>query len=75
MAKDAEVRSWTSLITRSANNLLASVDMAEDVKVGEGDSGNYETIKRLLFSKKLSKPIGYFTSLRSNADSALFAKR
>ena len=74
MAEDVEVGSGTSSTTRSGENLLASVDMAEDAEVGEGDSGDDETVERSP-SKKPKVPIGYLTSLRSNADSAPFAKR
>ena len=74
-AENAEVRSGTSFTTRSAENSLASVDMAENAKVGEGDGGDDKTVERSPFSKKLSGPIGYLTSLRSDADSAPLAKR
>ena len=74
MAEDAEVGSGTSSITRSAKNLSASVDMAKDAEVGEGDGGDDETVKRSP-SKKPNVPTGYLTSLRSDTDSALFAKR
>ena len=74
MAEDAEVGSGTSSTTRSAENSSASVDMAEDAEIGEGDGGDDETVKRSL-SKKPNVPIGYLTSLRSDANSAPFAKR
>ena len=74
MAENAEVGSGTSSITRSAKNSSASVDMAEDAEVDECDGGDDETVKRSP-SKKLNVPIGYLTSLRSDADSAPFAKR
>ena len=73
-AEDAEVRNETSSTSRSAENL--PLDMAEDAKVGgNGDSGDDKTVKRSPFSKKSSGRMGYFTSLRSNAYSALFANR
>ena len=73
-AEDAEIGSGTSSTTRSAKNSSASVDMADDAEVGEGDGGDDEMVKRSP-SKKLNVPIGYLISLRSNADSASFAKR
>ena len=75
MAEDAEVGRRTSSTTRSAKNLSASVDMAEDAEVGEGDGGDDETVKRSPLSKKLNGPIGYLTSLCSDADSAPFRKK
>ena len=73
MAEDAEVGSGTSFTTRLAENLPS--DMAEDAEIGgNGNSGNDEMVKRSL-SRKLSGPMEYFISLRSNADSALFEKR
>ena len=75
MAEDAEVGNKTSSITRLTKNLSASMDMSEDVEVNEGDKGDNKTVKRSPFSKKLSGPIGYLTSLCSNADSKPFAKR
>ena len=74
-AEDAEVGSGTSSTTRSAKNLSASVDMAEDAEVGKGDGGDDETVKRSPLFKKSNGPMGYLTFLRSDADSALFAKR
>ena len=73
-AEDAEVGSGTSSTTRSAKNLSALVDMAKDAEVGDVDGGDNETVKRSPFSKKSSGPMGYFTSLRSDADSAPLAK-
>ena len=76
MAEDAEVGSRTSSTTRSAENLSASVDIAEDAEVGgNGDGGDDETVERSPLSKKSSGPMGYLTSLRSDADSAPLAKR
>ena len=73
MAEDAEVDSGTSSTTRSAENSLS--DMAEDAEVDDnGDGGDNETVERLP-SKKSNVPMGYFTPLRSDADSALLAKR
>ena len=74
-AEDAEVRSRTSSTTKLAKNLSASVDMAEDTEVGEGDGGDNETVERLTLSKKSSGPMGYLTFLCSNADNAPFTKR
>ena len=74
-AEDAEVGSETSSTTRSAKNLSALMDMAKDVEVGEGDGGDDKTVKRSPFFKKSSGPMGYLTSLRSNANSAPPAKR
>ena len=74
MAEDTKVGGGTSSTTRSAKNFLASVDMAEDAEVGEGDDGDDETVERSP-SKKPNVPTGYLTSLRSDADSAPFAKR
>ena len=72
MAEDAEVGSETSSTTRSAKNLPS--DMAKDAEVGgNGDGGDNETDKRLP-SRKSSRLMRYFISLRSNADSVLFAK-
>ena len=73
MAEDAEVGSGTSSTTRSAEN--SPSDMAENAEVGgNSDGGDDETVERSP-SKKPNVPIGYLTSLRSEADSALFAKR
>ena len=73
MAEDAEVGSGMNSTTRSAEN--SPLGMAEDIEVGgNSDGANDETDKRSP-SKKSSGPIGYLTSLRSNADSVPFAKR
>ena len=72
--EDAEVGSGLSSITRSAKNSSASVDMAEDAEIGEGDGDNDKTIERSPF-KKLNILMGYLISLHSNADSGPFAKR
>ena len=73
IVEDAEVGNATSSTTRLAKN--SPSDIAEDAEVGgNGDAGDDETIKRLPLSK-LSGPMGYLTSLCSDADSALFAKR
>ena len=73
MTEDAEVRNGTSSITRLAEN--SPSDMAEDAKVGgNGDGVNDETVKKSPLSKS-NRPMGYFTSLRSDANSAHFAKR
>ena len=37
--------------TRLAENLSASVDMAEDTEVGEGDGGDDETVENHLFPR------------------------
>ena len=74
MAEDAEVESGTSSTTRSAESLLS--DMVEDAEVGSNsDGGDNETIKKSPLSKKSNVPMGYLTSLRSDADSAPFAKK
>ena len=63
MAEDAEVDSGTSSMTRSAKNLSASVDMAENAEVaGNGNGGDDKTVKRSLFSKKPNIPIEYLSS-------------
>ena len=46
MAEDTEVGSKTSFTTRSANDLSASMDMAEDAEVGKGDGGDDEMVER-----------------------------
>ena len=74
-AEDAEVGSGTSSTTRSAKNLSASVDMAKDAEVGESGGDDDKTVEKSPLFKKSSGPIGYFTSLHSDADSALLAKR
>ena len=74
-AEDAEVGSGMSSTTRSAKNLSVLVDMAEDAEVGEGDGGDDKTVKRSPLSKKSNGPMRYLTFLRSDADSASFAKR
>ena len=51
MAENTEVDSKTSSITRSAKNSSASENMAKDAKIDKGDSGDDETVKKLLFSK------------------------
>ena len=74
MAEDAEFENETSSTTRSAKN--SPSDMAEDAEVGgNDDGGDDKMVKRLPFSKKLNGLIRYLTSLCSNADSPLFAKR
>ena len=65
MAENAEFKSRTGSRTRSDKNLLALVDMAKDVRVGEGDGGNDEAVERLPLSKKSNGPIGYLASLGS----------
>ena len=62
MAEDADVGSRTSSTTRLTKNLSVLVDMAEDVEVGESDSGDNETVKQSLF-KKLNVSTRYLTSL------------
>ena len=62
MIEDAEVDNRTSSTTKLAENLLASVDMVEDAKVGKGNVGDNKTIEKLP-SKKLSRLKGYLTSL------------
>ena len=57
MAKDIEIGSGTSFTSRSANNLSASGEKAEDAKVGESDVGDDKTVKRSRF-KKPNVPIG-----------------
>ena len=52
MAKDAEIDSKISSTTKSAKNLSALIDMAEDAQVGKDDSSDNETVKRLPLSKK-----------------------
>ena len=50
--------------------------MAKDTEIGDnGNGGDDETVKRSSLSKKPNGPTKYFTSLRSNADNALFEKR
>ena len=64
MAEDVEVGNRTSSTIKSTKNLSASVDIAEDTKIGESDDGNNKTVKKSP-SKKLSKPIKYFIFLHS----------
>ena len=74
MAKDAELGSATSSTTRSAENL--PLDIAEDVEVGgNSDGSDDETLERSPLFKKLNRPMGYLTSLRSDVDSTSFTKR
>ena len=47
----------------------------KDAEVDGNDDGVMMKRSKKSPSKKLSGPIGYLTSPRSNADSALFAKR
>ena len=70
IAEDAEVRSGMSATTRSAKNLPS--DMVID---SNGDGDDDETFGKSPFFKKSNRPMGYFTSLCSNADSAPFVKR
>ena len=73
-ANNAEVGSGISSTTRSDENLPSN--MAKDAEVGgNGDGSDDETVERSPLSKKLNGSIGYLTSLRSNANSASFAKR
>ena len=73
-AEDAEVGSGTSSTIRSARNLPS--DMAKDAKVGSNSNGGDDkTIERSPLSKKSSRPIGYLTFLRFDADSTSPAKR
>ena len=61
MAKAAEVDSKTSSIIRLPKNLSASVDIADNIKVGENtDNGDDEIIKRLFLLKKSNIFIKYF---------------
>ena len=64
MAEDADVGSGTNSTTRSAKNLSALVDMAEDAEVGESDGGDDETVKQSP-SNKPNVSTGYLTSQRS----------
>ena len=61
-AEDAELGSKTSSTFRSTENSSASVDMAEDAEVAEGDGGDDKTVKQSP-SKKPNVPTRYFTSL------------
>ena len=65
MAEDIKIGSGTSLITRSAKNLSASIKMVEDVEVGDGDGGDDKTVGRSPLSKKSNVPIENFTFLHS----------
>ena len=68
-----EVGSRTSSTTRSAKN--SPLDMAEDAEVdGNGNGSDDEMVEKSPF-RKSSGAREYFTSLRSDADSASFAKR
>ena len=51
MAEDAEVGSGTSFTTRSAENSLASMDIAEDAELGKVNGDDDETVKRSPLSK------------------------
>ena len=74
MAKDAEIGSGPSSTTRSVK--YSPLDMAKDAELGgNGDGSDNKTVKRSPLSRKSNGPMGYLTSLRSDADSALFAKR
>ena len=75
MAEDAEVRSGLSSTMRSAEKLLASVDIAEDAEVGEGGVGDDETVKRSPLFKNSSGLMRYLTFLRSDTDSGSFGKK
>ena len=68
MADDAEVGSRTSSTIRSAENLSASIDMAEDAEVGGGNSGDDKTVKRSS-SKKPNIPTG--SQLKSTIGKAI----
>ena len=59
--------------TKSDKNLSTSGDMAKDAEVSVG-GGDDETVKKSP-PKKSNGLTGYFTSLRSNVDSAPLAKR
>ena len=61
--EDAEDDSRMSFITRSAKNLSASVDMAEDTQVGEVDGGDNKIVKKSPLFKKPKVPTRYFTFL------------
>ena len=65
MAEDAQVGNKTSFTIRSAENLLASVDIVEDTENDESDGSNNKTVKRLSLSKMPNVPTRYFTSLCS----------
>ena len=65
MAEDIEIGSGTSSTTRSAENVSASMDIAEDAQVGENDGDDDEIVKRSPFSKKPNVPIRYLISLYS----------
>ena len=44
MAEDAEDSSETNSTTKSAKNLLASLNMANNIGVDEGNGGNNEIV-------------------------------
>ena len=66
MAEDAEVDSGTSSTTRSAENLSALVDMAEDAEIGgNGDGGDDETVKKITLQEvKQTYRVSYLPTLR-----------
>ena len=66
-AENAEVGSGTS-ITRSAENLSASVDMGEDAKVGgNGDGGDNETVEKITFQEvERTYGVSYLPMLRKD---------
>ena len=64
MAENVKVGSGISSITRSAENSSASMNMAKNAELGEGDNGDDKMVKQSL-SKKPNLPTGYLTSLRS----------
>ena len=58
-----------------SQELVSVRDLAEDIKVGgNGEGGDNKTVKRSALSKKSSGPIGYFISLRSDAEAHLSQK-
>ena len=67
MVEDAKVDSGTISTTRSAENLSASVDMAEDAEVGNNDDGGDDkTVKKITsFQKCRADLLEHLTFQRS----------
>ena len=72
-AQDGKIGSGTSFIIRSAKKLLLNI--AEDAEVGDNsDDDDNEMVERLPL-RKLSRPIGYLTSLHFDINSTPFEKK
>ena len=75
MIKNTKIDNRISSITRSAKNLLTSMDMAKDAEFdGNNHGADDKMVKTSPFSRKSNAFMGYLNSLYCNANSILFEK-